>query len=151
MATKAKQSNRKPERVGWEPALESFLTQKLQRSGSQGTVTAYRRLLARFMASVEGKAPDDVTPDDVYRFCYREGTPSAATISLRLAAVGSFYRSGQRMRYWQSNPADAIDRPRSEPPGPVHCFTLTRPDRLTPALGAANLSGLHPAPKPCSR
>ena len=104
----------------WDGAMRAFLAEKQMRSGSHGTVEKYGSLLGRFFGGLDGKTPDQVTPDEVFSFAYGKGPsgrePSAATINLRLAAVSSLYGFFLRMGLVAVNPCDRVQRTRQEPP-----------------------------------
>ncbi len=57
---------------GWERAFYAFLAEKERRSGSKRTVDAYSRTLQRFFGTL-GKAPDQVTSQDVFVFAHGRG------------------------------------------------------------------------------
>jgi hypothetical protein len=109
-----------PLRPAWAEAVGAFLAEVGKRSGSRRTPAEYARHLARFLEGV----PDHlhVTPQDVHRFAYLPGPsgkePSASTVSVRLAAVSSFYRFLQRSGTVQTNPAASVERPRQDAPLP---------------------------------
>ena len=102
----------------WDQALLAFLVEKGNRSGSRRTVESYGRMLWPFFADL-GKTPDRVTPADVLTWAYGIGksgrTPSATTITARIACLSSFYRFLIRMGAVTSNPCDALQRPRTMP------------------------------------
>jgi len=123
----------------WDGAMRAFLAEKQMRSGSHGTVEKYGSLLGRFFGGLDGKTPDQVTPDEVFSFAYGKGPsgrePSAATINLRLAAVSSFYGFLLRMGLVVVNPCDRVQRTRQGPPpargldrGEIHRLFAAIPD-----------------------
>ena len=63
-----------------------------------------------------GKAPDEVTSQDVFAWAYGTGVsgkqPSSITIGARIACLSSFYRFLIRMKVVSSNPSDALERPK---------------------------------------
>ncbi|MGE0227642.1 MAG: tyrosine-type recombinase/integrase [Dehalococcoidia bacterium] len=106
---------------GWERALYAFLAEKERRSGSKRTVQAYSRMLQDFFGRV-GKTPDQVTSQDVFAYAHGIGhsgrEPSAVTVGARAACISSFYRFLIRMGALNSNPADALERPKAAPAPP---------------------------------
>ncbi len=107
--------------AGWERALYAFLAEKERRSGSQRTVEAYSRMLQQFFGRL-GKAPDEVTSQDVFLFAHGTGPsgrkPSPVTINARAACISSFFRFLIRMDMVTSNPCDRLERPRITPSPP---------------------------------
>jgi len=105
--------------VEWGEVLQAFLTAKLNRSGSQATVREYRRIVAEFFGPL-GKHPPAITSAEVEAYVNGVGAsgkqPSAATRSLRLSALSSFYRYLLARGLVSANPCDAVARPRVEPP-----------------------------------
>ena len=63
-----------------------------------------------------GKAPDEVTSQDVFAWAYGTGLsgkqPGSITIGARIACLSSFYRFLIRMKVVGSNPCDALERPK---------------------------------------
>ncbi|HWO72247.1 MAG TPA: tyrosine-type recombinase/integrase, partial [Dehalococcoidia bacterium] len=114
-----------PTAAGWERALyaflAAFLAEKERRSGSLRTVQSYSRMLQHFFGRL-GKAPDQVTAQDVFAWAYGAGLsgrrPSSVTIGARLACLSSFYRFLIRMKVAAANPCDAIERPKAAPSAP---------------------------------
>lgn len=100
----------------WDRALQAFLAEKHRRSGSHRTVEGYSALLRHLVGST-GKAPDQISSQDVFAWAYGIGlsgrTPAANTVSARLACASSFYRFLIRMGLLQANPCDALERPRA--------------------------------------
>jgi len=100
----------------WDQALYAFLVEKGNRSGSKRTVESYSRMLFPFF-SERSLTPDRVKPADVLAWVHGIGrsgrTPSATTVGARIACLSSFYRFLIRMGLVVSNPADAVERPRS--------------------------------------
>ncbi len=117
---------------GWERALYAFLAEKERRSGSQRTVEAYSRMLQEFFGRL-GKAPDEVTSQDVFLFAHGTGPsgrkPSSVTINARAACVSSFFRFLIRMNMVTANPCDRLERPRITP-SPPRGLTPTQVRRL---------------------
>lgn len=109
-----------PMRAPWEEIVGAYLVEVSKRSGSKRTPADYARLLSRFLETV----PDwsRVTPAQVHGFAYAPGpsgrSPSASTISVRLAALSGFYGFARRMGLVQENPAREVARPRQEEPTP---------------------------------
>ena len=83
--------------------------------GSPRTVRSYSRMLHHFFGR-GGKAPDEVTSQDVFAWAYCTGVsskqPSSITIGARIACLSSFYRFLVRMEVVSSNPCDALERPK---------------------------------------
>ena len=100
---------------GWGRTLYAFLAEKERRSGSLRTVQSYSRMLQHFFGSA-GKAPDEVTSQDVFAWAYGTGLsgkqPGSITIGARIACLSSFYRFLIRMKVVGSNPCDALERPK---------------------------------------
>ena len=92
-----------------------FLAGKERRSGSLRTVQSYSRMLHHFFGRA-GKAPDEVTSQDVFACAYGTGVsgkqPGSITSGARLACLSSFYRFLIRMKVVSSNPRDALERPK---------------------------------------
>jgi integrase/recombinase XerC len=69
-----------------------------------------------------GKTPDRITSQDVFGWAHAVGLsgrePSAVTINARIGCASSFYRFAIRMGLIQSNPCDALERPRINPSPP---------------------------------
>ena len=107
--------------AGWEHTLYAFLAEKERRSGSLRTVQSYSRMLQHFFGRA-GKAPDEVTSQDVFAWAYGTGLsgkqPGSITIGARIACLSSFYRFLIRMKVVSSNPCDALERPRVLPGSP---------------------------------
>jgi site-specific recombinase XerD len=101
--------------AGWERTLYAFLAEKERRLGSERTVQSYSRILRDFFGRA-GKTPDSVTSADVFTWAYGTGLsgkqPGSVTIGARLACVSSFYRFLIRLKVVESNPCDALERPR---------------------------------------
>ena len=101
--------------ASWERTLYAFLAEKERRSGSLRTVQSYSRMLQHFFGR-GGKAPDEVTSQDVFAWAYASGLsgkqPVSITIGARIACLSSFYRFLIRMKVVGSNPCDALERPK---------------------------------------
>src|SRR6266567_3819996 len=99
----------------WDQALYAFLAEKERRSGSMRTVQSYSRMLQHFFGRV-GKTPEQVTSQDVFAWGYGAGLsgkqPGSITIGARIACLSSFYRFLIRMKVVNSNPCDALERPK---------------------------------------
>ena len=100
----------------WDQALYAFLAEKERRSGSRRTVESYSRMLQHFFSLV-AKTPDRVTSPEVFGWAHGIGLsgrePSSITIGARLACLSSFYKFLIRMGLLQSNPCEAIERPKT--------------------------------------
>ena len=83
-----------------EGTTGAWLAQVASRTGSQRTPDEYRRHLARFLAMVGGDTAQATTAH-VHAFAYGEGPhgrePSPSTVTVRLAAISSFYDFARRM------------------------------------------------------
>ena len=101
--------------AGWERTLYAFLAEKERRSGSKRTVQSYSRMLQDFFGRSH-RTPEEVTSADVFAWSYGRGLsgrePSSTTIGARLACLSSFYRFLIRMKVVNSNPCDALERPK---------------------------------------
>jgi integrase len=101
----------------WDQVLYAFLAEKGRRSGSRRTVESYGRMLWPFFA--RAGAPNQVTPPIVLAWAHGIGlsgrSPSSTTIAARIACLSSFFRFAIRMGLVNSNPCDALERPRSSP------------------------------------
>ena len=79
----------------WEGCLYAFLAEKQRRSGSNRTPDSYYRTLRHFFGSLQ-KAPDQVSPRDVFSFAHgvglsgREASP--VTVGARLSCISSFFK-----------------------------------------------------------
>src|SRR5437879_6022816 len=100
----------------WDQALYGFLAEKERRSGSRRTVERYSRMLQHFFGLV-AKTPERITSPEVFAWAHGVGLsgrePSSITIGARLACLSSFYRFLIRMGLLQSNPCEAIERPKT--------------------------------------
>ncbi len=74
--------------AGWERTLYAFLAEKELRSGSLPTVQSYSHMLHHFFGRA-GKAPGEVTSQDVFAWAYATGLsgrqPGSITIGGRLS------------------------------------------------------------------
>jgi integrase/recombinase XerC len=100
----------------WDQAFYAFLAEKERRSGSLRTVSSYSHMLDHFFSGI-GKSPDQVSPPEVFSWAHGIGLsgkrPSSVTIGARIACLSSFYRFLIRMGLTQSNPCEAIERPKT--------------------------------------
>src|SRR5438094_768732 len=100
----------------WDQTLYAFLAEKERRSGSRRTVESYSRMLLHFFGLI-AKTPERVTSPEVFGWAHGVGLsgrePSSITIGARLACLSSFYRFLIRMGLLQSNPCEAIERPKT--------------------------------------
>ena len=105
----------------WEGITGAWLAQVASRTGSKRTPDEYRRYLARFLAMVGGD-PAQATTAHVHAFAYGEGPhgrePSPSTVTVRLAAISSFYDFARRMDMVATNPAADVKYPKARPPVP---------------------------------
>ena len=60
----------------WQGSLYAFLAEKQRRSGSLRTPDSYYRTLRHFFGSLQ-KAPDQVSPQDVFSFAHGVGLSGA--------------------------------------------------------------------------
>jgi len=101
----------------WEQVIYAFLAEKGRRSGSRRTTESYGRMLWPFFA--RHGVPDRVAPAEVLAWAHGIGlsgrSPSSTTIGARIACLSSFYRFLIRMGLVNSNPCDALERPRTVP------------------------------------
>jgi len=95
-------------RTTWEGTTGAWLAQVASRTGSKRTPDEYRRYLARFLAMVGGD-PTEATTAHVHAFAYGAGPhgrePSPSTVTVRLAAISSFYDFARRISltpWWES-------------------------------------------------
>lgn len=108
---------------------------------SDRTRTEYQRYMRHFLESI-GNDPAAATPGNVHDFAYRIGAsgkePSPSTITVRLAAVRSFYDIARRSHLVPENPTDDVDRPRAREATPkgleaAQIMALLRVTPQTPA------------------
>ncbi len=107
--------------TGWEGSLYAFLAEKQRRSGSNRTPDSYYRTLRHFFGSLQ-KAPDQVSPQDVFSFAHGVGLsgrePSPVTVGARLSCISSFFKFLIRLDLLKANPCDAVERPKPRPGAP---------------------------------
>ena len=105
----------------WEGSLYAFLAEKQRRSGSNRTPDSYYRTLRHFFGGLQ-KAPDQVSPQDVFSFAHGVGLsgrePSAVTVGARLSCISSFFKFLIRMDVVRANPCDPVERPKPRPGAP---------------------------------
>ena len=105
----------------WEGSLYAFLAEKQRRSGSNRTPDSYYRTLRHFFGSLQ-KAPDQVSPQDVFSFAHGVGLsgrePSPVTVGARLSCISSFFKFLIRLDLLNSNPCDPVERPKPRPSAP---------------------------------
>ena len=105
----------------WEGSLYAFLAEKQRRSGSLRTPDSYYRTLRHFFGSLQ-KAPDQVSPQDVFSFAHGVGLsgrePSPVTVGARLSCISSFFKFLIRLDLLNSNPCDPVERPKPRPSAP---------------------------------
>ena len=105
----------------WQGSLYAFLAEKQRRSGSNRTPDSYYRTLRHFFGSLH-KAPDQVSPQDVFSFAHGIGLsgrePSAVTVGARLSCISSFFKFLIRMDVVKANPCDPVERPKPRPGAP---------------------------------
>ena len=105
----------------WEGSLYAFLAEKQRRSGSNRTPDSYYRTLRLFFGSLQ-KAPDQVSPQDVFSFAHGIGLsgrePSPVTVGARLSCISSFFKFLIRMDVLKANPCDPVERPKPRPSAP---------------------------------
>ncbi len=122
--------------TAWQQTLYAFLAEKERRSGSRRTVESYARMLQHFFGQA-GKTPDLVTSPDVLGWAHGIGlsgrTPSGITIGARVACLSSFYRFLIRMGTLQSNPCDALERPKIQT-SPARGYTATDVQKILAVL-----------------
>ena len=104
----------------WSSAAGAWLAEVGHRTGSSRTPQEYGRHLARFLEM--GRDPVQATAAQVHAFAYGAGPsgrePSPSTITVRLAAVASFYDFARRMGLVPANPTADVKRPRGRQPIP---------------------------------
>lgn len=119
------------------PMLAAWQAEVAQRSGSRRTPDTYRRELERFLATVPTSEQFRVPTAAVHAFAYAPGPsgrpPAPSTITVRLAAIRSFYDFARRMGAVATNPADDVKRPKSRDPIP-HGLTVPELHRLLEAI-----------------
>ena len=106
----------------WEGSLYAFLAEKQRRSGSNRTPDSYYRTLRLFFGSLQ-KAPDQVSPQDVFSFAHGIGLsgrePSPVTVGARLSCISSFFKFLIRLDLLKANPCDPVERPKPRPGAPT--------------------------------
>ena len=104
--------------TGWEGSLYAFLAEKQRRSGSLRTPDSYYRTLRLFFGSLQ-KAPDQVSPRDVFSFAHGIGLsgrePSPVTVGARLACISSFFKFLIRLDLLRPIPAIPWNAPSHVP------------------------------------
>ena len=107
--------------TGWQGSLYAFLAEKQRRSGSNRTPDSYYRTLRHFFGSLQ-KAPDQVSPRDVFSFAHSVGLsgrePSPVTVGARLSCISSFFKFLIRLDLLKANPCDPVERPKPRPGAP---------------------------------
>ena len=107
--------------TGWEASLYAFLAEKQRRSGSNRTPDSYYRTLRHFFGNLQ-KAPDQVSPQDVFSFAHGVGLsgrePSPVTVGARLSCISSFFKFLIRLDLLNANPCDPVERPKPRPSAP---------------------------------
>lgn len=105
----------------WSAAAGAWIAEVERRSGSKRTPTEYAAYVRRFLADLPGD-PATATPALAHAFAYAPGSsgkdPSPSTISVRLAALQSFYDFCRRMRILEDNPIRDVRRPKGREPIP---------------------------------
>ena len=105
----------------WQGSLYAFLAAKQRRSGSNRTPDSYYRTLRLFFGQLQ-KAPDQVSPQDVFGFAHGIGLsgrePSAVTVGARLSCISSFFKFLIRLDLLKANPCDPVERPKPRPGAP---------------------------------
>ena len=105
----------------WEGSLYAFLAEKQRRSGSNRTPDSYYRTLRHFFGSLQ-KAPDQVSPRDVFSFAHGIGLsgrePSPVTVGDRLSCISSFFKFLIRLDLLKANPCDPVERTKPRPSAP---------------------------------
>lgn len=124
------------------PLIAAWLAEVGQRSGSRRTPETYRRELERFRSAVEtiptsAPFPAGVNTSACHAFAYAPGpsgrSPAPATITVRLAALRSFFDFARRMGVVDVNPVDEVKRPKSRDPVP-HGLDVDALRRLLAAI-----------------
>jgi integrase/recombinase XerD len=124
----------------WDPRLIARFSEK---SLSEETRRAYRRVLIEFFSFVGHKHPLSVSPDDVvaWRDSLRAKRRKAATVSLKLAVIRSFYEYLRAAGVVSLNPASTklVAAPEVSQNGAGRALTveevshlLAGPNRTTP-------------------
>jgi len=104
----------------FEPVLAAWLAQVAKRTGSKRTPTEYAAYVRRFMETVPD--PAAATAAHAHAFAYAPGPtgkePSASTVTVRLAALRSWFDFVRRAGLRPDNPCDDVRRPRASAPTP---------------------------------
>jgi len=127
-----------------EPLVTAWLAEVAQRSGSKRTPDTYRRELTRFLAVLANGQEMPNGPDlrmistaAAHAFAYAPGPsgrpPAPSTITVRLAALRSFFDFARRMGILAVNPVDDVKRPKSRDPVP-HGLGVDELRRLLDAI-----------------
>lgn len=105
--------------------ITAWLAEVAGRSGSLRTPDTYNRELERFrrnLSITSVQFPAGVTTAAIHAFGYAPGTsgrpPAPATVTVRLAALRSFFDFARRMGLLLVNPVDDVKRPKSRDPLP---------------------------------
>jgi integrase len=105
---------------GGDAYAAAWLAQVAKRTGSARTPAEYRAYVVRFMAAVPD--PRAATAAHLHAFAYAPGPsgkePSASTVTVRLAALRSWFDFLRRLGVRPDNPADGVARPKQAPPAP---------------------------------
>ena len=141
--------------IAWEAAETAWLESKRRRSGGQNTVRAYRLAVRQFFAFAM-TPPWTVSPGHAQEWAVhlstvaKDGEPLApATVSLKLAALSSYYDyvqrrytfqtpDGRHISLWpadRANPFLTVERPKVSPYGRSKYPTT---DELQAILAAIN-------------
>lgn len=105
----------------WDAALAAWLAQVAKRTGSKRTPAEYASYARRFLALVPD--PAAATAAHAHAFAYAPGPsgkePSASTVTVRLAALRSWFDFLRRAGYRPDNPCDDVRRPKAGAPTPT--------------------------------
>lgn len=122
--------------ASWPSLIGAWLAEVERRTGSKRTPQEYGRYLRRFVdEALAGNlaALPETTSGIVHDFAYAPGPsgkqPSASTVTVRLAALRSFFDFLWRRELIDRNPVDRVRRPKASAP-------------LPKGLGADELRGL---------
>ena len=110
-------------RPSWRGAAGAWREEVRQRTGSERTPHEYELHVRRFLSDASLAAnPARATAAHVHSFAYAPGpsgrTPSPSTVTVRLAAIRSFFDFARRVGLVEKNPADDVKRPRAPQPVP---------------------------------
>lgn len=104
----------------WGPVLAAWLAQVGKRTGSRRTPAEYAAYVRRFLAAVPD--PAAATAAHAHAFAYAPGPsgkePSASTVTVRLAALRSWFDFLRRAGFRPDNPCDDVRRPKAGAPVP---------------------------------